>query len=103
MVNEMKLDSLLIELGHDDFNRGTAQLREAVKRYEPGMAMTKELYPGLAKAIETTPARVERNIRHCIEKAWRRADYQVQMRYFGISDRPTNSEYVARLHALCRE
>ena len=64
MVNEEKLDRILLELGHDDFNRGTAYIRRAVGIYEPGMYMTKELYPTLAEAAHSTPSRVERCMRH---------------------------------------
>lgn len=108
MVNEQKMDEILLELGHDDFNSGTALLRHAVKYYEPGMAMVKELYPGIAKAVSSTPSRVERNIRHSIEKAWGRNDVHAQLKYFGWSvdperGKPTVGEYVARLHKLCRE
>lgn len=108
MVNEQKLDDILLELGHDDFNRGTAQLRVAVKMYEPGMSMTKELYPAIAKAAGSTGSRVERCMRHSIEKAWARNDIQGQLKYFGWSidparGRPTVGEYVARLAKICRE
>ena len=108
MVNEQKLDEILLELGHDDFNRGTAYIREAVKRYEPGMAMVKELYPGLARAVGSTGPRVERLMRHSIEKAWARNDFQGQLKYFGWSvdpdkGRPTVGEYVARLARICHE
>lgn len=108
MINERKLDEILLELGHDDFNRGTAYIREAARYYQPGMAMTKELYPALAKAHDTSPARVERCMRHSIEKAWGRNDFHVQQRYFGWSvdperGKPTVGEYVARLSKICRE
>jgi two-component system response regulator (stage 0 sporulation protein A) len=33
-------------------------------------AVTKELYPTIAKKYDTTPSRVERAIRHAIELAW---------------------------------
>ncbi len=35
-------------------------------------AVTKELYPAVAKKNNTTASRVERNIRHAIETAWKR-------------------------------
>ena len=108
MINEQKLDAILLELGHDDFSRGTVYLRLAVKMYEPGMTMTKELYPGLAKAVGSTGPRVERCMRHSIEKAWGRNDLQGQLKYFGWSvdpdrGRPTVSEYVSRLAKICQE
>ena len=108
MINEQKLDAILLELGHDDFSRGTAYLRQAVKMYEPGMTMTKDLYPGVAKAVGSTASRVERCMRHSIEKAWLRNNLQGQLKYFGWSvdpdrGRPTIGEYVARLAKICQE
>lgn len=108
MINEEKLDRVLLDLGHDDFNRGTAYIRNAARIYEPGMGITKELYPALAKAAGTTPSRVERCMRHSIEKAWLRGTDEARLAWFGGSvnpqtGRPTTGEYVARLAKLCRE
>ena len=108
MVNEEKLDRILLDLGHDDFNRGTAYIRQAVGIYQPGMFMTKELYPTLAAAAHSTPARVERCMRHSIEKAWSRGSQEARITWFGGSTnpetgKPTTGEYVARLAKLCRE
>lgn len=108
MVNEEKMDNMLLELGHDDFNRGTGYLREAVRMYEPGMRLTKELYPALAKAHDSSGGAVERSIRHSIEKAWSRGSAEARLRYFGYSyspetGRPQAGEYVARLARLCHE
>lgn len=109
MINEAKLDDVLLELGHDDFNRGTAYIREGVKHFEAGKRMmTKELYPAIARAHGSSSARVERMMRHSIEKAWSRNPIDVQLRYFGGSidterGKPTVGEYVARLARVCRE
>lgn len=108
MVNEEKLDNILLEIGHNDFNRGTAQIRMAVKIYTPGMAITKELYPAIAKAVGTSPTRVERNMRHSIDSAFDRCPMDVQLRYFGNSvhpakGRPTVGEYITRIHRLVAE
>lgn len=108
MINEEKLDNVLLELGHNDFNLGTGYLRTAVGMYQPGMGITKELYPALANAYHTTPSRVERAIRHSIEAAWLRSDRQTQLKWFGGSINPntgklSNGEYVARLARICRE
>ena len=107
-MNEQKLDDILLELGHDDFNAGTALLRKSVRAYEPGMSITKELYPGIARSVGSSAARVERNIRHSIEKAWQRCPHEVQIKYFGSSinpetGKPTNGEYIARLRRLTRD
>lgn len=107
MINEEKLDNVLLELGHDDYNSGTAQIRAAVRMYE-GQRLTKELYPALAKACGSTASRIERNMRHSIEKAWSRGSEEAQTKYFGFSvdpdsGKPTVGEYVARLARICRE
>lgn len=109
MINEEKLDNLLLELGHDDFNRGTAYIRQGVKFCDAGLRlMTKELYPAIAKAAGSTSSRVERAMRHSIEKAWARNDWEVQAKYFGCSidpakGKPTVGEYVTRLARVCHE
>ena len=63
-------------------------------------AITKMLYPQVAKAFQTTPSRVERAIRHAIEVAWDRGDLDTLQRFFGYTvsntkGKPTNSEFIA--------
>ncbi len=64
-------------------------------------AVTKQLYPSVAKRYETTSSR-ERAIRHAIEVAWDRGDLDVLNSYFGYTihntrGKPTNSEFVAMI------
>ena len=108
MKTRKEMDRIMTDLGHDDFVQGTGYLRQAALLYAPGMALTKELYPALAKANNTTPQRVERSMRHSIEKAWLRGDQDTRLKWFGYSvdpnsGRPTVGEYVARLARICRE
>ena len=63
-------------------------------------AITKVLYPQVAKTFATTPSRVERAIRHAIEVAWDRGDLETLQRFFGYTvsntkGKPTNSEFIA--------
>ena len=65
-------------------------------------AVTKELYPSVAKSFKTTSSRVERAIRHAIEVAWDRGDLDVLSSYFGytihsLKGKPTNSEFIAMI------
>ena len=65
-------------------------------------AMTKRLYPDVAKKNKTTPSRVERAIRHAIEVGIPRADKEYLEEVFSFSyseskGKPTNSEYIACL------
>ena len=65
-------------------------------------AITKQLYPTIAKMNDTTASRVERAIRHAIEVAWDRGDVDVLNSFFGYTihstrGKPTNSEFVAMI------
>ena len=67
---------------------------------KPVNAITKVLYPQVAKTFQTTPSRVERAIRHAIEVAWDRGDLDTLQRFFGYTvsntkGKPTNSEFIA--------
>lgn len=69
--------------------------------------MTGKFYPELAKQFDTTPSKTERAIRHVVEVAWIRGEYETINRYFGnVADpnkgRPTNSEFMARLTNIIR-
>ena len=103
-----KIDYFLRELGHSEVHLGTGLLRNAVEIYSPGMSMTKELYPALARAAGTNPARVERNMRHSIARAMERAPQETKYRFFGNSinpdtGAPTVGEYVATMARLIHE
>lgn len=63
-------------------------------------AITKILYPTIAKRNKTTPSRVERAIRHAIEVAWSRGNMEVINSMFSYTvctgkGKPTNSEFMA--------
>lgn len=63
-------------------------------------AVTKELYPSIAKNNATTSSRVERSMRHAIETAWERGDMNLLSELFGYTVRasrgkPTNSEFIS--------
>lgn len=65
-------------------------------------AVTKILYPSVAKRYRTTSSRVERAIRHAIEVAWDRGDIETLNEYFGYTihnnrGKPTNSEFIAMI------
>ena len=103
-----KTDRIMMDLGHPERLHGTECLRRAVMIYRPGMSMTKELYPAIAKAVGSSPRRVERNMRHSIETAWTRGNMTAQLRFFGYTvdpqkGRPTVGEYVATIARLAHE
>ena len=86
--------------------KGYQYLREAimmaVEDIESVSAITKVLYPSIAKKFKTTSSRVERAIRHAIEVAWDRGDIETLQKFFGytvsnIKGKPTNSEFIAMI------
>lgn len=108
-IDEKKLDELMLKLGHSENLLGTDYLRTAVRLRAQGFsAMTKEIYPTLARMHNTTASRAERAIRHSIERAAGRTDPEELYKVFGNSispdkGKPTNSEYIARLARVCGE
>lgn len=61
--------------------------------------ITNELYPVVAKKLNTTPSKLERAIRHAVEVSFDRADIDELYKYFGYSinqmkGKPTNSEFI---------
>lgn len=101
---ESMVTGIIHEIGVPAHIKGYQYLREAiiiaVGDMEVINAITKVLYPQVAKAFQTTPSRVERAIRHAIEVAWDRGDLDTLQRFFGYTvsntkGKPTNSEFIA--------
>lgn len=98
--------SVIHEIGVPAHIKGYQYLREAIMITVNDMdvinAVTKVLYPEVAKRFNTTPSRVERAIRHAIEVAWDRGDLETLQKYFGYTvsntkGKPTNSEFIAMI------
>ncbi len=101
---ESMVTSIIHEIGVPAHIKGYQYLREAIMIAVEDMdvinAITKVLYPQVAKTFATTPSRVERAIRHAIEVAWDRGDLETLQRFFGYTvsntkGKPTNSEFIA--------
>lgn len=103
---DVEVTNLIHEIGIPAHIRGYLYMRDAiimvVNRVEILGAVTKELYPTIARKYNTTPSRVERAIRHAIEVAFNRGNVDMLGRLFGHSfnsdrGKPTNSEFIAML------
>ena len=101
---ESMVTSIIHEIGVPAPIKGYQYLREAIIIAVNDMdvinAITKVLYPQVAKTFPTTPSRVARAIRHAIEVAWDRGDLDTLQRFFGYTvsntkGKPTNSEFIA--------
>lgn len=101
---ETEITGIIHEIGVPAHIKGYMYLREAISMVvndiELLSAVTKELYPSIAKKYNTTASRVERAIRHAIEVAWSRGQVDTINKLFGYTihndkGKPTNSEFIA--------
>ena len=103
---EIKITEILHQIGVPAHIKGYQYLRTSIMMSveNPDIinAVTKQLYPSVAKKFDTTSSRVERAIRHAIEVAWDRGDVDILNSYFGYTihnsrGKPTNSEFIAMI------
>ncbi len=103
---EIKVTEILHQIGVPAHIKGYHYLRNSIMTSieNPDIinAVTKQLYPSVAKEFKTTSSRVERAIRHAIEVAWDRGDVDILNSYFGYTihngrGKPTNSEFIAMI------
>lgn len=103
---EMRVTEIIHQIGVPAHIKGYQYLRDAIimaiNDDDIINAVTKRLYPAVAKKHATTSSRVERAIRHAIEVAWDRGDVDVLNSYFGYTihngrGKPTNSEFIAMI------
>ena len=104
--DELTVTEILRQIGVPAHIKGYQFLRDAIllttADHEYINAVTKRLYPEIAKRNGTTASRVERAIRHAIEVAWDRGDVDTLNSYFGytihnLRGKPTNSEFIAMI------
>ena len=100
------IGELLEQLGLARKEKGFERLSYAIavtaQEFERAGSVTKLLYPDLAKHFQTTPEKIERSLRHLIEKSWEKGEKTRFEELFGYHRdnseiRPTNSEYIAIL------
>lgn len=105
-LDEITVTEILHQIGVPAHIKGYQFLRDAIlmtmRDADYINAVTKRLYPEIAKKNGTTASRVERAIRHAIEVAWDRGDVDTLTSYFGytihnLRGKPTNSEFIAMI------
>jgi two-component system response regulator (stage 0 sporulation protein A) len=101
---EDRVTNMIHEIGIPAHIKGYHYLRDSILMAIDDMdvlnAITKILYPTVAKKYQTTSSRVERAIRHAIEVAWNRGKIDILDDLFGYTisygkGKPTNSEFIA--------
>lgn len=94
----------LQQLGVPAHIQGYQYLRDAITMATADAtalnAVTKILYPTIARHHSTTASRVERSIRHAIEVTWDKGNWNRLQQLFGYTvsnsrGKPTNSEFIA--------
>lgn len=109
-----KIRWLLKFIGISPANKGYECIYEAIllilENKEILHGITKELYPNIAKILNTTPSRVERSMRHSIETifASNMSEEHKKLKIFifgvaGQQDKITNSEFLAGLLSFLLE
>ena len=103
---EGAVTSVLHEMGVPAHIKGFQYLRAGIlftiRDAGSVTGITKVLYPEIAKKFSTTSTCVERAMRHAIEIAWNRGDFERQQKIFrgtisGTKGKPTNGEFIALL------
>ncbi len=99
-----QIASVLTSLGFVVYSNGGKCLVEAIVCFlrNPDQSMTKELYPTVAQLCGGSPARVERAIRECIQKAWENRDEAIWRMFFpaardGKIPHMCNTDFIARM------
>lgn len=106
-ISEKEIYNFLKKLGTPMEMKGYTYIKEAllmlVNSEDPSdlLLVTKIMYPELAKCFNTTAIRVERAIRHAIERTFDRIDTNMINEVFGTWDyertRPTNKQFFASI------
>lgn len=106
---ELGISNMLLGLDLSMKCSGYRYLESAILLYvqEPGLSVTKELYPQIARQYHCSSDCVERAIRSAIHTAWARRNDAVWRRYFrpcqgGTVPRPTNTQFIATLAECLR-
>lgn len=101
---EVRISKLFKEMGITPAILGHGYLKEAITMVIADKtvlySVTKILYPEIAKKFNTTASRVERAIRHAIEKSALNANIDLIQEIFGYTisvekGKPANSEFIA--------
>ena len=96
---EQVVTETLCQLGVPAHTKGYRYLREAIilamEDRSAIDAVTKVLYPHVAKVCGSSANRVERDIRHAINLAWVRGNRDAFRILLNLRRKPTNSELIA--------
>lgn len=98
------VSSILLALNMPTHKKGFRYSRLGVMMLaeDPGLQVTKEVYPFIAKEFGTSKTAVEKAIRSAIDSAWSSRNNDLWRQYFtpapnGLVPRPSNTQFLSRL------
>lgn len=104
------ISNALLDLGISTKLKGFSYLQEAVllMTQNPGISITKELYPAVGNLCHSSSTLVERSIRSAVDGAWRKRNDAVWLKYFradasGMIPRPSNTLFISSLAGPLRD
>jgi two-component system response regulator (stage 0 sporulation protein A) len=104
------VSAMLMDLNLPAKRRGFTYLEQAIKLHmeRPTRALTKVIYPQIAKEHGGKSEAVERAIRQMIRETWKSRDDRVWRMYFcagreGVIPCPTNGEFISRIAECYRQ
>ena len=105
------IETILTEMGMPcsllGYNYTVCAIKLVIENTDIINSIVYGIYPNVAKKYGTTGVRVERAIRHTIERTWDNADIDIIEKYFGNTispnkGKPTNGEFIARVANIVR-
>lgn len=103
-MNRAKIEDVLLAMGVPAGIKGFNYIADAVEIFDErgtNISITKELYPAIAEKNATTPARVERAIRHAFEVVRSRGNSEEVSKYIGTVN-CNNSSSIKQLHMMLK-
>lgn len=95
-ILSQRLLSLSVSAKHNGYHYMTQCILMLLQN--PGLSVTKELYPAVAKQFDCEGKHVERSIRSALEAAWKRGDPALWHASFPEETRrPTNAVFLSRM------
>lgn len=105
---DLIVSNLLNRLNISPSLRGYMFLRSSIKvvynKPDSITALTKNLYPDVAREYYSTSSKVERAMRHAIDTCWKKGYGEVycEIMNFNCSEKPTNGQFIATIAEYIR-
>lgn len=105
-----RISDTLLDLGISTKLKGFSYLQEAVllMAENPGISITKELYPAVGNICNSSGMLVERSIRSAVNSAWHKRNDEIWRQFFradasGQIPRPSNTMFISSLAKPLRD